>query len=112
MDVLNTVLKAIAERKGENILVYDVSSLTPFLDTMVVASSSNLRQNNAIAANIRDRLKEAGYTGEIREEGTKDSKWLLIDLKDIVVHLFVSDERSMYGLDKLYGDVPVYTYDL
>lgn len=112
MDVLNTVLKAISERKGENILVYDVSSLTPFLDTMVVASSSNLRQNNAIAANIRDRLKEAGYTGEIREEGTKDSKWLLIDLKDIVVHLFVSDERTMYGLDQLYGDVPVYTYDL
>ena len=71
MDVLNTVLKAIAERKGENILVYDVSSLTPFLDTMVVASSSNLRQNNAIAANIRDRLKEAGYTGEIRWDTTK-----------------------------------------
>ena len=58
MDVLNIVLNAISERKGEAIDVYDVRSLTPFLDTMVVASSSNLRQNNAIAANIRDRLKE------------------------------------------------------
>ncbi len=112
IDVLDVVLKAISERKGENIVVYDVRTLTPYLDTMVVASSSNLRQNNAIAANIRDRLKEAGYEGEIREEGTKESKWLLIDLKDLIVHLFVNEERSVYGLDRLYEDVPFKTYDL
>lgn len=112
MDVLNIVLNAISERKGEAIDVYDVRSHTPFLDTMVVASSSNLRQNNAIAANIRDRLKEAGYTGEIREEGMKESKWLLIDLKEIVVHLFVGEERNAYGLDRLYADVLAERYDV
>ena len=40
------------------------------------------------------------------------SKWLLIDLKDVVVHLFVNEERQVYNLDRLYSDVPVKTYDL
>ena len=62
MNVLEIVLKAISERKGEDIIEYDVSMVTPFVDTMIVASSSNLRQNNAIAANIREKLKDANYT--------------------------------------------------
>ena len=53
---------------------------------------------------------------EIREVILKaisaDSRWLLIDLKDIVVHLFVREERQVYQLDRLYADVPVETYDL
>lgn len=112
MNVLEIVLKVISERKGEDIIEYDVSMVTPFVDTMIVASSSNLRQNNAIAANIREKLKDANYTGEIRQEGDSNSRWILIDLKDIVVHLFVEEERHVYNLDKLYGDVPSKRYDL
>jgi ribosome-associated protein len=112
MEVLDIVMNAISEKKAQDIRVYDVTSLTPFMDYMIIASTMNIRQNNAIAQNIKDRLKENGYTGEIRMEGTTSSKWLLIDLKDIVVHLFVSEERQVYQLDRLYSDVPVKVYDL
>lgn len=106
------VLKAISEKKGFDIKEYDTRSMTPFMDSMIVVSTTNIRQNNAIAQNIKDRLKENGFDGTIRIEGNADSKWLLIDLKEIVVQLFVKDERQVYQLDRLYRDVPVIEYDL
>lgn len=106
------VLKAISEKKGFDIKEYDTRSLTPFMDSMIVVSTTNIRQNNAIAQNIKDRLKENGFDGTSRIEGNADSKWLLIDLKEIVVQLFVKDERQVYQLDRLYRDVPVIEYDL
>lgn len=106
------VLKAISEKKGFDIKEYDTRSLTPFMDSMIVVSTTNIRQNNAIAQNIKDRLKENGFDGTIRIEGNADSKWLLINLKEIVVQLFVKDERQVYQLDRLYRDVPVIEYDL
>lgn len=106
------VLKAISEKKGFDIKEYDTRSLTPFMDSMIVVSTTNIRQNNAIAQNIKDSLKENGFDGTIRIEGNADSKWLLIDLKEIVVQLFVKDERQVYQLDRLYRDVPVIEYDL
>lgn len=106
------VLRAISEKKGFDIKEYDTRSLTPFMDSMIVVSTTNIRQNNAIAQNIKDRLKENGFDGTIRIEGNADSKWLLIDLKEIVVQLFVKDERQVYQLDRLYRDVPVIEYDL
>ena len=113
MEFKEIVLKAISEKKGFDIKEYDTRSLTPFMDSMIVVSTTNIRQNNAIAQNIKSyRLKENGFDGTIRIEGNADSKWLLIDLKEIVVQLFVKDERQVYQLDRLYRDVPVIEYDL
>lgn len=112
MELNDIVLKAIDEKKGFDIRDYDMQQLTPFMDHMIIASTNNIRQNNAIAQNIKDRLRENGYKGSIRQEGTQESKWVLIDLKDVVVHLFVHDERQVYQLDRLYADVPMTVYDL
>lgn len=111
MDVLETVLKAISEKKGQDIEVYDTTSLTPYMDTMVIASADNLKQNNAIAQNIKDRLFEAGYSGDFKVEGTAESRWILVDLKDIVIHLFAQDERQQYSLERLYHECPMSRYD-
>lgn len=112
MEILDIVVHAICEKKAQDVRVYDVTSLTPFMDSMIVCSTTNIRQNNAIAQNIKDRLREAGYMGDMHIEGDSGSKWLLIDLKEVVVHLFVNEERQVYNLDRLYSDVPVKTYDL
>lgn len=89
--MLDTVLKAISERKAHRIINYDTTSMTPYMDNMIVASTDNVIQNNAVAQNIKDRLYEAGYTGDYRLEGTRESKWILVDLKEIVIHLFVQE---------------------
>ena len=112
MEVREIVCKAISEKKGYDIRDYDTRTLTPFMDHMIVASTANTRQNNAICQNIKDRLKEAGIQIPMRIEGDADSRWILIDLQDVVVHLFVQQEREVYRLDRLYADVPVEVYDL
>ncbi len=112
MELNDIVLKAIDEKKGFDICDYDTTQLTPFMDHMIVASTNNIRQNNAIAQNIKDRLRENGYKGSMHQEGNDESKWLLLDLKEVVVHLFVHDERQVYQLDRLYSDVPVVRYDV
>lgn len=106
MDVLETVIKAVSDKKAEDIVVYDTAQATPFMEKMIVCSADNVRQNNAIAQNIKDALWQAGYTGDYKVEGTRESRWILVDLKDIVVHLFVRDERNLYQLDRLYDDCP------
>lgn len=112
MENLEIILKAISEKKGFNIKDYDTRSLTPFVDHMIVASTNNVRQSNSICQNIKDRIREQKADFDFRVEGDASSRWLLIDLKDIVVHLFVKEEREVYQLDRLYSDVPVVTYDL
>lgn len=111
MEVTEVVLKAISEKKGQDIEVYDTRSLTPFMDTMIVAGSDNLKQNYAIAQNIKDRLYEAGWTGDFRMEGTGESRWILVDLRDLVIHLFAGSERQLYSLDRLYEGCPVTRYE-
>lgn len=112
MELKEIVIQAILEKKALDVRVYDCRSLTPFMDYVIVASTTNLRQNNAIAQNLKDRIREAGFDTEIRMEGKADSRWVLVDLKEIVVHLFVKEERQVYQLDRLYTDCPVTEYDL
>lgn len=112
MELKEVVVNAILEKKAMLVKEYDCMDVTPFVDTMIIASTNNIRQNNAIAQNIKDRLKEAGFSFDYRVEGKVDSKWLLVDLGSIVVHLFVKDERNVYQLDRLYVDCPVKEYDL
>lgn len=112
MELNDVVINAILEKKGMHVCDYDCMELTPFMDHMIVASTKNIRQNNAIAQNIKDRLKEAGMDTSFRIEGNANSKWLLVDLGDTVANLFVDDERQKYDLDRLYVDCPVHVYEL
>lgn len=108
---LEIILKAIGEKKGEDILVYAYSSLNPAVDEVVIASASNQRQVFALADNVKDRLEEHGMRVD-HVEGGRQSRWILLDASDIIVHIFEHQERSVYGLEKLYADLPVTRYDL
>lgn len=113
MDELTRLaLSAIESKKAEDIRIYDMKNLTPFVDVMIVCSTNNLRQNNAVVAALRDTLKEHGLAGQFNVEGRQDSRWILIDLGDVVVHVFVKEERDYYGLDRLYRDVLVEKRDV
>ena len=102
---LSVVLKAIDEKKAENILVYDFVQLNPSVDKVVICSANNNRQVHAIADNIKDRLAQHGYRiGHI--EGDKASNWVLVDCGEIVVHVFSYEERRHYQLEKLYVGLP------
>ena len=101
---LKLVLEAINKTRGEDIIIYDFTSLNPFIDRVVICSARNMRQVHAIAVNIRDKCREHGiYT---RIEGTQESRWILLDIDTIIVHVFLEEERDVYRLERLYSDQP------
>ena len=104
-ELLSIVQKAIDEKKGERARLYDFHELNPFIDHVVICSAPSVRQTHAIADNIKDRVRENGY--EIRAmEGNSESRWVLVDLNSIVVHVFMNEERDHFQLEKLYADLP------
>ena len=63
-----------------------------------------MRQVHAIAVNIRDKCREYGIS--VRIEGNDDSRWILLDIDTIIVHVFLDEERDVYRLERLYSDLP------
>ncbi len=104
-DLLKTAVKALDEKKAEHITVMDFRSVSPLADYFVICDADNQRKLNAISENVVDRLEEAGFT--IKSfEGDEESHWVLIDAYDVVVHVFLREDRVFYGLEKLWMDVP------
>lgn len=97
------VVDAIEDIKGFDISVMDVRKLTSMTNYMIVASANSSRQAKAIADNVREKLKEKGFS--IRgTEGEKEGEWVLVDLDDIVVHIMVPATRAYYNLEQLWGE--------
>lgn len=97
---LDLIKKAIDEKKGEDIKIYDLTTSSPICSYMVVATILNGRHGKAIADAIQEIQEKLGQKVRHIEGGEKDS-WILIDLNDIIVQLFTSEERNRVGLDQL-----------
>lgn len=110
-ELLSEIEKAIDEKKGENVVIYDFRSANPFIDNVVICSASNMRQVYAIADNIRDKMKETGFYMRSME-GNKDSRWILLDIDTVIVHVFFEEERETYKLERLYADLPQITCNI
>lgn len=105
MTKLECIVKAIDDKLGTNIVAIDMRDASPIFDTFVLCTASNERLMQAIKTNIKDECEKHDY--DIKSiEGLRDSKWLLIDLGDIVCHVFLASERENYNLEKLWGDMP------
>jgi ribosome-associated protein len=97
-----TVVAALEEIKGRDIVVLDVRKLTALFDSMIIASADSTRQVKALARNVQEKVKEAG--GEVLgSEGEDNGEWALIDLGDVVVHVMQPAVRSYYALEDLWG---------
>lgn len=97
------MVEAIEERKGEDIVVLDVSDVSSFADTFLLATGRSERNVQAIV----DAVLEAARGGGERPlgvEGYQEGRWVLIDLADVIVHVFVHEVREEYQLERLYAD--------
>jgi len=100
------VVEAASEKKAEDILVLNVSEVTTIADLFVICSARGERQAQSIADGIVEKAKVAGQQ-PFGVEGYSGGRWILIDLSDVVVHVFVPEERELYRLERLWGDAPV-----
>lgn len=104
--LLEIAYKAVDDKKGEDIVVLNMEGVSLIADQFIITHANSERQVQAIAREAADKAAEAGYNVK-RIEGFDLGRWVLVDLGDIVVHVFHRDERGYYNLEKLWGDAPM-----
>lgn len=97
------VIDALEDVKGHDIRAYDTVHLTSLFDRMAIASGTSNRQTKALAASVRDKVKENGGT-VISIEGEDTGEWVLVDLGDMVVHIMQPAIREYYRLEEIWGE--------
>lgn len=110
-ELLTIAASAADAKQAENLVALDVSELFPFADVFLLASGGNERQVTAIATEVEERLLESGAK-PLRREGRSEGRWVLLDFGDLVVHVFHSEDRMFYSLERLWNDCPVLPIDV
>ena len=95
------IVDLLADRQAEDILLLDIRAVTAFADYFVIASAPTVRQMRALSDAIDSELAKDGITPYGRE-GESASGWVLLDLGDVIVHIFGPEERHFYDLEGLY----------
>jgi len=97
--------KAADEKRARDIVILDLRGISIVTDYFVIADAETEVQVRAITNGILERLKERGIES-VRREGWEDARWVLLDLGDAVVHVFRTEDREYYDLERLWGDAP------
>lgn len=104
--LLNIVYKAADDKIAEDIIVLNMKGISVLTDYFMICHGNSDKQVQAIAKEIKEKAEEAGYSIK-RMEGFDEAKWVLVDLGDVVIHVFHKDERRYYNLERLWGDAPI-----
>lgn len=98
------IIEWLNEKKAENIRTYEVQGKTDYTDIIVVCEGTADLHNKAIASHLIDMAK-AEHLRVLSKEGVENAQWILIDLGDVIVHIFLPDTRDYYKIDELFEKV-------
>lgn len=104
------IAKAADDLKAQDIVLINVASAVGYADYFVVCTGNTERQVKAIHDTVLKTIKDDLRVIPKRAEGVTESRWILLDYLDVVLHVFTPDARDFYRLDRLYGDVPSEPY--
>ncbi len=92
------------DKKAEDVVILDMREISSFTDFFVIASGSSEPQLKAIAGSIREKVREATGQRPAAEDGFPVSQWVVIDYGSVIVHIFHTEKRDLYGLEDLWND--------
>jgi ribosome-associated protein len=101
LEIVEFVKKCLDDKKAEHISIIDLTGKGAIVDYMVVASGTSNRHVNALGDFVAGELKQRGIRADI--EGVPVCDWVLLDVGDVLVHLFRPDVREFYNLEKMWG---------
>ncbi|PLT34631.1 ribosome silencing factor [Bacillus sp. V5-8f] len=105
-NLLITAVKAADDKRAEDIIVLNMKGISLVADYFLICHGNSDKQVQAIAREMKEKAGEQGYDIK-RMEGFNEAKWVLVDLGNVVAHIFHRDERSYYNLERLWGDAPI-----
>ena len=102
-EIVKKIYNIIEDKKGDDIKVIDISKVSSIADYFIIASANNINQVQAISDEIDFVLGKEGILPKA-VEGNKNATWMLLDYNDIVVHIFLREDRAFYDLDRIWRD--------
>ncbi len=106
IDLTRVAARAASDKKGLDIIAFDVSEALAITDVFLIVSANNERQVSAIVDAVEEQLIKQSDARPARREGDRENRWVLLDYVDVVVHVQHADERSLYALERLWKDCP------
>ena len=106
IDLAKKVAETAADKQASDVVLVDISQVCSFADYFVICSGNTERHIEAIEEAIREMLKKEALA-RYRREGTASSGWVLLDMGNIIVHIFAPFEREYYQLESLWSQAPV-----
>jgi ribosome-associated protein len=100
------IVDALEDVKAQEIVVFDTEAMSPLFERVIIASGTSNRQTKALAASVRDKVREAGFP-KPRIEGEDNGEWIIVDCGSAVAHIMQPTIRSYYNLEEIWGDKPV-----
>jgi ribosome-associated protein len=101
-----TIVDALEDVKAQEIQVFDTEHLSSLFERVIIASGTSNRQTKALAASVRDKVRNAGF-GKPRIEGEDNGEWIIVDCGPAVVHVMQPTIRTYYNLEEIWGGTPV-----
>jgi len=95
--------RALDAKKAEDITVLDIEKISTLADYFIIASGNNRAQVQAMADNAEEVLGKAGYEPR-QKEGYQNGSWILMDYGDLVIHIFDTQNRLFYDLERIWRD--------
>ncbi len=105
VEIATIAARAAADKLAQQIVAFDVSEQLAITDVFLICSAGNERQVRAVVDEVQLKLREAGVK-PLRREGERQSRWVLLDYGEIVVHVQHEEERQFYALERLWRDCP------
>ena len=102
-EMAKIAVAALEEKKAKDIKILDISGVSVLADYFIIASGSNRNQVQAMADNVEEVLGKAGVHPK-QIEGYQSANWILMDYKDIIVHIFCREDRLFYDLERIWRD--------
>ena len=102
---------AIDDKKGQDVVLLDVSELLVVTDVFVIASGTSNRHVKTLAEDAEGMIKERLERQPLRREGKDHSRWVLLDYGDLLLHVFDQETRDYYQLERLWADAPAIEFE-
>ncbi len=104
LDLMRCAKEALLSKKAANIIIFDVRKTSPVTDYYMIASGATAAQLKAMASAVTTSTKDTGF--KIRVSGAPDDGWVVVDLFDVVIHIFQTEVREYYSIEELWADNP------